>query len=449
MRRWSELSRVERVSLYTRLSLHVALWGLCLAFVVGAVPMMDAPVAVAVVVAGAVVTALGSSTFNAVMEIYPRTRPFPWSRAAALVAGCAVYLLIVIVLVGQPARGGISALVVASLTTGLGGLPDRRVAAGLVVVSAVVGGIGGEDWFAVAAAVVVAVFVVGTVRASLWLYGIVAELDAARHTQAQLAVAEERLRFSRDVHDVLGRHLSTIAVQAELAATLAERGDERAAPQMMQVRQVAHDALTEARELARGYRPTSLPQELEGARSLLRSAGIAVRLETGAVPRGWHEAAGWVVREGVTNVLRHSSAQSVVISFADEVLRIENDGLTPAPAGDAPGLGNPGLTDAGLAGSAVTGSGVAGSGLSGLRGRLDPLGARLDAGRRDDRWIVTARLPASGPLSASAVPSAVPAPTPPVTGPPAATTPSTMTTPTAPTAPTAPTTPTSADRETP
>ena len=73
-------------------------------------------------------------------------------------------------------------------------------------------------------------------------------------------MAEERLRFSRDVHDVLGRRLSTIAVQAELAATLAARGDERAAERMLEVRAVAHDALREARELARGYRATDFPR---------------------------------------------------------------------------------------------------------------------------------------------------------------------------------------------
>ena len=155
------------------------------------------------------------------------------------------------------------------------------------------------------------------VRASLWLLGIVQDLDDASHAKAQLAVVEERLRFSRDVHDVLGRRLSTIAVQAELAATLAARGDERAAERMLEVRGVAHEALREARELARGYRATDFLNELDGARSLLRSAGIEVRAGVDTMPRAWHEAAGWVVRESVTNVLRHSSASVVEISYAD------------------------------------------------------------------------------------------------------------------------------------
>ena len=98
---------------------------------------------------------------------------------------------------------------------------------------------------------------------------------------------------------------------------------------MLEVRAVAHEALREARELARGYRATDFLKELEGARSLLRSAGIEVRLSVDAMPRAWHEAAGWVVRESVTNVLRHSSASVVEIAFADGRLRVDNDGARP------------------------------------------------------------------------------------------------------------------------
>ena len=74
------------------------------------------------------------------------------------------------------------------------------------------------------------VFIGFTVHISLWMLEVVRRLDRTRDTEAALAVAEERLRFSRDVHDVLGRHLSTIAVRAELAAALARRGDPTAPP---------------------------------------------------------------------------------------------------------------------------------------------------------------------------------------------------------------------------
>ena len=133
-------------------------------------------------------------------------------------------------------------------------------------------------------------------------------MTATRDTEAALAVAEERLRFSRDVHDVLGRHLSTIAVRAELAAALARRGDPTAPDMMLEVRATAHDALREARELARGYRVSNFDQELDGASSLLAAAGIDTEVDVDDLPMRWHEPAAWVVREAVTNVLRHSAA---------------------------------------------------------------------------------------------------------------------------------------------
>ena len=363
---------MERVDVYTRQSLYLVLWLMCV-FLLLAEPRAN----VGLWVGGVIVTGLGSWVMTGVFAIYPRLSPFPWSRAALLVGACAVYLGAV----GLPAdvdteRGAVAVLVVVNLAAGIGGLPDNRITVAVLTVCAGVVGVTGQQASSAGVGLAVAVFVIFTVRASLWLYGIVNELDDARHTQSRLAVAEERLRFSRDVHDVLGRRLSTIAVQAELAATLARRGDERAVAQMLEVRQVAHDALGEARELARGYRPTNLTQELEGARSLLRSAGIEVELEIGVVPRAWHEAAGWVVRESVTNVLRHSAAATVRISFEDGCLRVQNDGVTGADR-------------------------EPGSGLRGLAERLGPLGAHLDAGREADRWTVVAHLPGPGPVSSS------------------------------------------------
>src|SRR5580693_9670030 len=105
-------------------------------------------------------------------------------------------------------------------------------------------------------------FIVGvgvlTCRASAWTLRIMSELDRSRTAHARLAVAEERLRFARDLHDVLGRNLSLIAVQSELAAELARRGDQDAAGQMLQVRQVAHDSLREMRAVVSGYRTADL-----------------------------------------------------------------------------------------------------------------------------------------------------------------------------------------------
>src|SRR5690606_36238629 len=93
--------------------------------------------------------------------------------------------------------------------------------------------------------------------------------ERRRELDARLAAAEERLRFSRDLHDTFGRTLSTVAVKAELAAELASRGKDGAVEEMREVRRVAEEALKEMRELVAGIRSPELSVELEGARSLL------------------------------------------------------------------------------------------------------------------------------------------------------------------------------------
>ena len=254
----------------------------------------------------------------------------------------------------------------------LGGLRDRRALALLMVVLLFLPLLGKVEWFTAAYGLIAGAVIVFTVRTSLWLIGVVRDLERGRGAQAALAVAEERLRFSRDLHDVMGRRLSAIAVKSELAASLADRSDPGAAAQMLEVRGVAHEAMREARELARGYRTTDLAQELEGSRSLLESAGISVELAVDDVPAGWHEAAAWVVREAVTNVLRHSAATAVAIRYAGSELAVVNDGVT-------------GRESSG------------GSGLAGLRERLAPLGAGLTVTGSESSFAVVATLPGRGP----------------------------------------------------
>lgn len=214
-------------------------------------------------------------------------------------------------------------------------------------------------------------------RASVWMLGIVWELDRSRQVQADLAVAEERLRFARDLHDILGRNLSVIAVKSELAAALSRRGRDEAGDEMMAVRDIAQESLREVREVVRGYREVDLTTELAGARSVLRSAGVATRVvgEVSALPPDVQAVLGWVAREGTTNVLRHSSASTCVITVARSdggvTLTMENDGARE-PSG---------------------GSG-SGSGLSGLAERLSELGGSLTAGRiGGDRFRLSAQVP--------------------------------------------------------
>ncbi|MDN5744810.1 MAG: hypothetical protein L0H31_06765, partial [Nocardioidaceae bacterium] len=137
-----------------------------------------------------------------------------------------------------------------------------------------------------------------------------------------------------------------------------------------EVRNLAHETMRETRELARGYRPVDLGKELDGARSLLRSAGIDVDLDVGAVPTDWQEPAAWVVREAVTNVLRHSTATRVSIRFAPPELIVTND-------------------------RASAGGGRSGNGVIGLRERLAPLGASLTTHQVGDSFALTAQFPQS------------------------------------------------------
>ncbi|MGW2415958.1 sensor histidine kinase [Streptomyces tubercidicus] len=205
-------------------------------------------------------------------------------------------------------------------------------------------------------------------RPTGWLLGVIWKLDAARGTETRLAIAEERLRFSRDLHDVMGRNLAVIALKGELAVQLARRERPEAVEQMVEVQRIAQEAQREVREVVRGYRKADLQAELAGARSILRSAGVECRIEgeegTELSPEV-ESALGWVVREGTTNVLRHAVdvRRCAVRTRIDPhrsvlVMTIENDGVARPPDGAA-------------AGSAP------GSGLKGLRERLRPLGGSL------------------------------------------------------------------------
>ncbi|HEY8480093.1 MAG TPA: histidine kinase [Spirillospora sp.] len=205
------------------------------------------------------------------------------------------------------------------------------------------------------------------------------ETHAAREAVARLAVAEERLRFSRDLHDLLGHSLSLIAVKSELAMRMAEADPDRAVAEMADVRRTARDALREVRAAVNGYRAVELDTEIAGARAVLEAAGI--RCEIGALPGGLpsqvRAVLGWVIREGTTNVIKHSRARKCTVSLTvrDDavVLEMRNDGARGA--GDA-----------------------GGSGLTGLSERVAVLGGEVTAGPRGrDEFVLRAVVPLTGP----------------------------------------------------
>ncbi|MGW3680204.1 sensor histidine kinase [Streptomyces prasinus] len=249
-------------------------------------------------------------------------------------------------------------------------------AAGSGLVALVCGALGAV---ALAAAVVVlfaAGFFTLTYVLSLWLLNVVHELDEARETRTRLAVAEERLRFGRDLHDVMGRNLAVIALKSELAVQLAQRERPEAVAQMVEVQRLAHETQREVREVVRGYREADLSSELAGAKGVLTAAGIDCTVTGTAVglPAQTQSALGWVVREAATNVLRHGDPRwcAVEVRVLEEraVLTVENDGAPDGAAG--PGRG---------------------SGLIGLRERLAEIGGTLRAGPTGDgRFLLTAEV---------------------------------------------------------
>jgi two-component system sensor histidine kinase DesK len=370
---WADRSQVDRVETYTRQSLYWLLWSFTILIAIQAVhevPAADHDVMYGVLVGGLVVTLAAHRVLADVIALYPAYGPLPWRSLGPFLGLEAVGFLAALLLPTE-ARGLAVLMLWSALAWSVAGLRGRRTTAAVLVVLAVAPAVAArEPWF-LAGALGIALFLMFTVRASLWMLGIVRELDRARATRGALAVAEERLRFSRDVHDVMGRRLSAIGLQAELAATLAQRGDPSAADTMLEVRATAHETLREARALARGYGPVDLDQELEGARSLLRSAGIAVTLDVADLPPAWHEAAGWVVRETVTNVLRHSTASAVSITYDGSALRVENDRPTGPRGAD-------------------------GSGLSSLAARLASVGATLTVDADDARFAVVVHLAGEG-----------------------------------------------------
>jgi two-component system sensor histidine kinase DesK len=203
--------------------------------------------------------------------------------------------------------------------------------------------------------VVPGVAAVGTLALVSWGSITVAQLIAsniklqqAREELARLAVEEERMRFARDVHDVLGQTLTLIVAKLRLASRLLNN-PEAAAVELKDAETLTRDALREVREVAGGYRQPTLTSELSGARVALETAGIQaiVDKDVGMLSRDVETALAWTVREGVTNVVRHSGARTCTIRIHERdravVVDVIDDG--GASRGALNGMGLAGLRE--------------------------------------------------------------------------------------------------------
>ncbi len=191
------------------------------------------------------------------------------------------------------------------------------------------------------------------------------ELAAAREQVATVAAERERMRIARDLHDLLGHSLTTITVKAALAARLFDQDPARARSEIAEVEALARESLADVRAAVAGFREVRLATELATAREVLEAAGIEAQLP-GAVDGLSAELGGlygWVVREGVTNVVRHSRASRVWITLDAGGIEIVDDGSGCARK---------------ASGEIATES--AGHGLEGLTERVVALGGRLVAG---------------------------------------------------------------------
>jgi two-component system, NarL family, sensor histidine kinase DesK len=185
-------------------------------------------------------------------------------------------------------------------------------------------------------------------------------LAQARAELARLAAENERYRIARDLHDLLGHSLTTITVKAGLARRLGATDPAAGLQEIAEVEVLARQSLADVRAAVSSYRDVTLAGELANGRELLRAAGITAELPRAVdvVDPARHELFGWVVREGLTNIVRHANASSCAVRLSACAVEIVDDGAGPGAGRTAP----------------------PGHGLSGLRERAAAAGGTVDAG---------------------------------------------------------------------
>ncbi|WP_431278475.1 histidine kinase [Leifsonia poae] len=239
-----------------------------------------------------------------------------------------------------------------------------------------------------------------TVSIGIMMFAFARQLESYRSLKraqgeiARLAVIEERGRFSRDMHDVLGHSLTVVTVKSELARRLVAIDPVKAEAEIADIERLSRSALADLRAAVAGYREMSLSTELAAAQAGLAAADIDAHLPRNGedVDPELRELFGWVLREGVTNVIRHSGSRNCWVTVTHDSLEVEDDGRGMSGVGTVgiPGSGRaPGSR--GLIGSSGSpgGSGAvggdeqtlvavdSGNGLDGLTARARAAGARV------------------------------------------------------------------------
>lgn len=321
-----------------------------------------------------------------------------WVNAPSLHHNRAPYSIIAALLVGIPlvallGSGWLAVLSICGVVMLLFNCAPRWWAAmvlGIPIVDLIIG----TWWLSESGAapfnLALQVLLVGAVQAAFYRQvRAKVELSQARAELARMAVSEERLRIARDLHDILGQRLSAVSLKAELAARLVERDPAHAAAEMGEVAAVARAALADVRETVAGYRTTSLCGEIETARALLSAAGVRVTtsVTAGPLPTAVDACAACVVREAVTNVIRHAQAGRCTVEVRREageiVVEVRDDGLGAAGGDVVYGTGLTGLAERVAARGGALWTGVY-AGNFAVRATFMPTSARALAGAAPD-----------------------------------------------------------------
>lgn len=225
---------------------------------------------------------------------------------------------------------------------------------------------------------------ISTVVTGLVVYGLtrlamlVVELHKARAEMAQMAVVRERLRFARDLHDLLGYSLSAVTLKSELAHRLVNKNPDQAKDELVEILGIARQALADVRMVSSSYRDLSIDDECRSARWVLAAADVEVRMTLcyRELPIAVSTVLATVLREGITNLLRHSKAEWCAVTVRQEpdaaTIEIVNDGVRPVSVD----------------------SGSHGGGLQNLSSRAAELGGELESERCDeDRFRLYATIP--------------------------------------------------------
>jgi two-component system sensor histidine kinase DesK len=279
--------------------------------------------------------------------------------------------------IGDAWAGPVGLLVAEAVLWARPGRRARALLAGLLAVFALGAGLAAVGLMTFQGAVML-VFLVpavaGGIVCQLWHYQVARELEKARGLAGELAVAEERLRFAAELHDVQGGNLTVITLKAQVARRLMEADPDRAAAEVQSIEELARDTLKDMRAVVGGYRKVALSEEIDAAARTLRSAGVAATLPE-AVPsldEDTEKLLGLLVREATTNLIRHAEPTAADVSIVEVdaaiTVTVTNDG---AP-GPERGPGN---------------------GLSMLAGRFGEAGGNVEHAHEEGRFVVRGTLP--------------------------------------------------------